>query len=103
MGSGTESRVRFYRTNTVADEGYEPDPAEVAEQFWASEDGARWREGGHRFERLFIAWCSKELGGWNPEADGHEQAWDALLVTVWDARGLIIAYPDAERDTGPVR
>lgn len=78
--------VRFYRTNKASDEGYEADPVEVTERFWKSDRAEQWKAGGWMFERLFYAWLSEEMGGWNPEADGQREAVDALTSAVWDKR-----------------
>lgn len=96
MATGT---VRFFRTNSIKDEGVEPEFTEVSEAWWASTTAKEWwaEQSGYRFERVFLPWLADAYGGWNPDAPGQRDAVDALINHVWGDKPLVIDHADSHR------
>lgn len=80
--------MKFYRTNTVDDPGFDKTPTEIASEFWAHDNyGKKWASGEWvgRLDRLTIEFMTVTYGGWDPDKPDEL---DEVLDTVFKARSL---------------
>jgi hypothetical protein len=73
--------VKFYKTNTKDDPGFDKTPKEVADEFWASERGQKWASGEWEglLARFSINFLESSYGGWDPAArDDLDEVLEAI-------------------------
>jgi hypothetical protein len=76
----TDRTVTFYKTNSLDDPGFDLTVTEVAQRFWASDEGKRWlAEGGELLARCALRWLTTELGGWGMDRTIFEDIEGAIL------------------------
>lgn len=75
-------QMKFFKTNSIDDPGFDKTPDEVATEFWAADDyGKKWASGEWvgRLDRLTIEFMTVTYGGWDSDAGELDEVLDTVF------------------------